>query len=590
MAQRVQARAYTVGHNVVLGANAPSLQSRDGWLLLAHELAHVVQQRGGGPGPTEADSDAELEADTAATTISEGNGFAVHGQTGITLARQGPGTPPTTSPLTLPAEGVNMPWVGKGGLPSSELGYLRDSNYFWSHFQNAYGDRLSLANRTRIASGQAPIVNATWVQHYPQHAAYLGETLEHHHVGQGSRAVPLPETLHDAYTVFHPQRRVVGTPTGGTRALPPQPTRQHTEAEISRHVTEGHIRGPGITPGSPPSAPAVPASSEVAALPPAATHAASAHPAAPAHAAPVHTPAPAHPAAPAHAAPVHTPAPAHPAAAPAHAAPVHTPAPAHPAAAPAHAAPVHTPAPAHPAAAPAHAAPVHTPAPAHPAAPAHAAPVHTPAPAHPAAPAHAAPVHTPAPAHPAAPAHAAPVHTPAPAHPAAAPTAASVPAHPTLHTAPPAHFGEEMAFGAADAAGELLTFIGGQYVQGELDEMSDQKRREELAKLQPEIERRLEAKQDVARMFQAAGIPVFANLTLREWYQADDQGFSAFFRMDLVNVDITILNVQDSYAEQYRPDSVWGAVKGFLQAEVGGQLSYRNTSSWELLPQKPKAP
>jgi len=210
--------------------------------------------------------DAEQEADAAATAITDGHRFAVQTRTGVTLARQVPGSPPATSPLSLPAEGVDMPWVGKG-TPSSELGYLRDPAYFWSHFQGAYGDRLSPANQTRITNGQAPIVDSTWVRYYPQHAAYLGETLEHPHVGQGSRAVPLPETLHDAYTVFHPQRRVVGTPTGGAQELPPRPTRQHTEAEISRHVTEEHIRGSGITPESPPSAPAVPVSSEVAGLP-----------------------------------------------------------------------------------------------------------------------------------------------------------------------------------------------------------------------------------------------------------------------------------------------------------------------------------
>ena len=43
-AEAVQARAYTVGHEIVLGAAAARPESRDTLPLLSHELAHVVQQ------------------------------------------------------------------------------------------------------------------------------------------------------------------------------------------------------------------------------------------------------------------------------------------------------------------------------------------------------------------------------------------------------------------------------------------------------------------------------------------------------------------------------------------------------------------
>lgn len=44
-AERLDALAYTVHNHVVLGADAPRLDSPDGRRLLAHELAHVLQQR-----------------------------------------------------------------------------------------------------------------------------------------------------------------------------------------------------------------------------------------------------------------------------------------------------------------------------------------------------------------------------------------------------------------------------------------------------------------------------------------------------------------------------------------------------------------
>ena len=46
-AAAVSARAYTVGHEIVLGEGAPALDSDQGKHTLAHELTHVTQQRNG---------------------------------------------------------------------------------------------------------------------------------------------------------------------------------------------------------------------------------------------------------------------------------------------------------------------------------------------------------------------------------------------------------------------------------------------------------------------------------------------------------------------------------------------------------------
>lgn len=48
-ARAVNAKAYTVGSDVVLAAGQPAAGSREGTQLLAHELTHVVQQSGAGP-------------------------------------------------------------------------------------------------------------------------------------------------------------------------------------------------------------------------------------------------------------------------------------------------------------------------------------------------------------------------------------------------------------------------------------------------------------------------------------------------------------------------------------------------------------
>jgi hypothetical protein len=46
-ARSVQASAYTVGNEIVLGADSASIESDAGRRTLAHELTHVVQQRSG---------------------------------------------------------------------------------------------------------------------------------------------------------------------------------------------------------------------------------------------------------------------------------------------------------------------------------------------------------------------------------------------------------------------------------------------------------------------------------------------------------------------------------------------------------------
>jgi len=50
-AGEVSARAYTVGHHLVFGAGEYAPATHEGRRLIAHELAHVVQQAGAGGGP-----------------------------------------------------------------------------------------------------------------------------------------------------------------------------------------------------------------------------------------------------------------------------------------------------------------------------------------------------------------------------------------------------------------------------------------------------------------------------------------------------------------------------------------------------------
>ncbi len=77
-AKEMNAQAYTVGQDIHFGAGKYDPGSGDGQWLLAHEVAHTVQQRDAAPGPqaklevSEAGEPAELEADRAADAMVSG--------------------------------------------------------------------------------------------------------------------------------------------------------------------------------------------------------------------------------------------------------------------------------------------------------------------------------------------------------------------------------------------------------------------------------------------------------------------------------------------------------------------------------------
>jgi hypothetical protein len=93
-ARSVSALAYTVGREIVLGKNKPTLETRQGMELIAHELAHVVQQGGQQPSRlsdlvmTRPGDAAEREAHNAAMAVSGGKFFQPPTYRGLALARE----------------------------------------------------------------------------------------------------------------------------------------------------------------------------------------------------------------------------------------------------------------------------------------------------------------------------------------------------------------------------------------------------------------------------------------------------------------------------------------------------------------------
>ena len=89
-AQAVNALAYTVGSDIVLGTGQYAPETNEGKQLLAHELTHVVQQGQGSTPPVPlADSQLEQEAHRAASMLAQGNSpIQIVGGSKPGLARQ----------------------------------------------------------------------------------------------------------------------------------------------------------------------------------------------------------------------------------------------------------------------------------------------------------------------------------------------------------------------------------------------------------------------------------------------------------------------------------------------------------------------
>ena len=76
-ARVVNAKAYTVGCNVVFGLGRYAPATRDGSRLLAHELAHTIQQRSPSGAPQPADSNGRFETSATAAGDAAADGHAV---------------------------------------------------------------------------------------------------------------------------------------------------------------------------------------------------------------------------------------------------------------------------------------------------------------------------------------------------------------------------------------------------------------------------------------------------------------------------------------------------------------------------------
>jgi hypothetical protein len=114
-AARMRAKAYTEGEHIVFGADRYAPQDARGKGLLAHELAHVLQQRRGGTAPAGGPQH-EQEADAAAQRVASGAGpVAVQGASAVGVACAPDGAAPAPAPATAEQAPLQYEYIAPDG-------------------------------------------------------------------------------------------------------------------------------------------------------------------------------------------------------------------------------------------------------------------------------------------------------------------------------------------------------------------------------------------------------------------------------------------------------------------------------------------
>ncbi|NFG61450.1 hypothetical protein FDG75_12890 [Clostridium botulinum] len=98
---------------------------------------------------------------------------------------------------------VEMPYVGKNKNNSNSQGWKRDSKFFFKQLQAQQPEIFSKENLKRINSGKSPKVDKQFIKYFPQYSDNNKEIIRHHHIGGGSQAMPIPDSLHPGYGGVH---------------------------------------------------------------------------------------------------------------------------------------------------------------------------------------------------------------------------------------------------------------------------------------------------------------------------------------------------------------------------------------------------
>ena len=203
-AQQVGARAFTLGPNIVLGPR----ERPDDLPLMAHEVAHVIQQRssqsiqafsskaGGGS--------LEAEAHAASSAVVQGQGFQVQGQASAQIQKEGDGVLDSLGLGGLSLESAAMALVDRFAptdLATTIREIMRQGMFEWVK------EKVSSAIETVFNSLMAPVRSITGVGqalsgHFTSLLNWMREAAAKIAKGDCSSISEAAQKIHDVFIGF----------------------------------------------------------------------------------------------------------------------------------------------------------------------------------------------------------------------------------------------------------------------------------------------------------------------------------------------------------------------------------------------------
>ncbi len=228
-AAALEARAFTVGHDVVFGAGEYAPESAAGRHLLAHELTHVVQQT-----PLVARREPLVQRAAAAEGEAAADPAAADSSPAAEPAPGDPGADPAADPGAAAAAPAAAPaaaagaWIVDDAAASVGAGQMKKSE-FLARLRPAVE---AAAQAGPGAAGAAPLIESSFAEYQQQDAARLN----------GDLAELAPPGGVDRRRGLHPAHR---RPRHGGGGRPGRSRRERRPAlrGLARHLARGEPAG-----------------------------------------------------------------------------------------------------------------------------------------------------------------------------------------------------------------------------------------------------------------------------------------------------------------------------------------------------------
>lgn len=113
---------------------------------------------------------------------------------------------------------VPMRFLGKDHSGTNPQGWERNNNLYFKELQSKHPEYFGRLNTQRILKQQTtPLVDKTFIQHFPEYKDFELSPLVHHHIGGDGQAVAVPKPIHNGNGEIHNIESSLGITRNGQK-------------------------------------------------------------------------------------------------------------------------------------------------------------------------------------------------------------------------------------------------------------------------------------------------------------------------------------------------------------------------------------